>query len=51
MEDLNTTDDPFIFLTNETEMLLDKSKIFNVVDRSTRKTKIICSLGYDIIIN
>ncbi len=36
----------YIQTTNQTELLLDKAKIFNHVDPSKRKTKIICTLGY-----
>lgn len=36
---------PLVFMSNPTELLLDKSKIFNKVDMHKRKTKIICTLG------
>jgi hypothetical protein len=33
------------YISNPTQLMLDKSKIFNQVDVSKRKTKVICTLG------
>ena len=41
----NSVDSFEYHITNTTELLLDKDKIFNKVDGTRRKTKIICSLG------
>jgi hypothetical protein len=45
MDEISASENPYIFLSNPTQLMLDKSKIFNKLDRTKRKTKIICTLG------
>ncbi len=40
-----SVDDFEYHISNPTELMLDKDKIFNKVDGTRRKTKIICTLG------
>jgi hypothetical protein len=32
----------------DNELIIDKTKIYNIIGSNVRKTKIICTLGYEI---